>query len=531
MGSVLDSDLGVGGVATTGGVDAFVSYSHGADGLLAPRLQGALQRFAKPWWRRRAMRVFRDESSLSANPHLWSSITAALDSAEWFILLLSPDAALSPWVNREVEYWLGHKDPDRILPVLTEGRFVWDDATGSVNPGSSVPPALLGAFAEEPRWVDLRWAREETQLDLRDSRFRGAVADIASAVRGVPKDDLESEEVRQHRRTVRTAWAAGVALAVLAVTAGVAAVYANGQRQDADAQRLVAEEQTGIAVANEARAEEQTVLAEEARQLARSRELAASAINVLDDDPELSILLGLEAIDVAPQGSDLPIESVSALRQAIQASRLRSRHKVAESPETLLIDLLPDGSALAVASVDAATVTLYDTGTFDVLWEYSDSETVDSISNLFFSPSGDRLAVGFLDSGSIQATPRGEAETDDGLEARVVMLDGTSGDVVGSRRLGECPTAWLSPFSPDGAWLPVSVGDGAACDDDSNPQGETGWRIELLDPVSLTVLETIPTAFTAEVSWSADSSRMSTDTFEGTGATVFDTATWEVVSR
>ena len=75
--------------------DGFISYSHAADGLLAPRLQSALQRFAKPWWKRRAVRIFRDESSLSANPHLWSSITEALDTSDWFVLLLSPDAASS----------------------------------------------------------------------------------------------------------------------------------------------------------------------------------------------------------------------------------------------------------------------------------------------------------------------------------------------------------------------------------------------------------------------------------------------------
>lgn len=57
----------------------FISYSHAADDLLAPRLQSALQQFAKPWWKRGAVRIFRDESSLSANPHLWSSIAEALD--------------------------------------------------------------------------------------------------------------------------------------------------------------------------------------------------------------------------------------------------------------------------------------------------------------------------------------------------------------------------------------------------------------------------------------------------------------------
>jgi hypothetical protein len=65
--------------------DGFISYSHAADDLLAPRLQAGLQRFAKPWWKRRAVRIFRDESSLSANPHLWSSITEALDTSDWFV--------------------------------------------------------------------------------------------------------------------------------------------------------------------------------------------------------------------------------------------------------------------------------------------------------------------------------------------------------------------------------------------------------------------------------------------------------------
>src|SRR5210317_1656212 len=113
------------GMAETGPAtyDGFLSYSHAADDLLAPRLQAGLQRFAKPWWKRRALRVFRDEASLSANPHLWSSITEALDDSDWFVLLLSPDAAQSEWVNREIDYWTEHKDTGRILPVVTDGEF------------------------------------------------------------------------------------------------------------------------------------------------------------------------------------------------------------------------------------------------------------------------------------------------------------------------------------------------------------------------------------------------------------------------
>ena len=54
------------------------------------RLQEGLQRLAKPWYRLRALAVFRDESGLATNPHLWFSISEALDESEFFVLLASP---------------------------------------------------------------------------------------------------------------------------------------------------------------------------------------------------------------------------------------------------------------------------------------------------------------------------------------------------------------------------------------------------------------------------------------------------------
>jgi hypothetical protein len=54
--------------------DAFISYSHKADKRLAVCLQKALQGLAKPWYRIRGMRVFRDESDLSASPEGWPQI-------------------------------------------------------------------------------------------------------------------------------------------------------------------------------------------------------------------------------------------------------------------------------------------------------------------------------------------------------------------------------------------------------------------------------------------------------------------------
>lgn len=58
--------------------DAFISYSHAKDKPIATALQSVVQKLGKPWYRRRALRVFRDDTSLSATPHLWPSIEQAL---------------------------------------------------------------------------------------------------------------------------------------------------------------------------------------------------------------------------------------------------------------------------------------------------------------------------------------------------------------------------------------------------------------------------------------------------------------------
>src|SRR5664279_4724535 len=106
--------------------DAFISYSSG-DAALAKKLQESLQTLSKPWYRRRALRVFRDQSSMSFNPALWDAIQAGLSASEWLIVLTSPDAAASPWVNQEVRWWLENRGTDRLLLAIARGDIGWVD--------------------------------------------------------------------------------------------------------------------------------------------------------------------------------------------------------------------------------------------------------------------------------------------------------------------------------------------------------------------------------------------------------------------
>src|SRR5262245_18493796 len=94
--------------------DAFISYSHAKDKPVAATLQSVMQRLGKPWYRRRALRVFRDDTSLSATPGLWPSIEQALGNSRYLILLASPEAAASMWVSKELIHWLDHKSVDSL---------------------------------------------------------------------------------------------------------------------------------------------------------------------------------------------------------------------------------------------------------------------------------------------------------------------------------------------------------------------------------------------------------------------------------
>ena len=165
---------------------AFISYSHAADGKLAPALQFALHRFARRWYALRAMRVFRDETNLAISPHLWGEIEKALGESEFFLLLASPQASASKWVPKEVEFWLKNCSGDKLLIIVTDGEVIWDSAAGDFDwtKTTALPSNLAKVLPEEPLYLDFRWAKTTEHLSLNNPTFRDKIADIASTFRG-----------------------------------------------------------------------------------------------------------------------------------------------------------------------------------------------------------------------------------------------------------------------------------------------------------------------------------------------------------
>ncbi|MGB7846299.1 MAG: TIR domain-containing protein, partial [Candidatus Acidiferrum sp.] len=195
---------------------AFVSYNHDSDGRFAASLQSSLSRFAKPWYRLRTMRIFRDETSLSANPALWHSIELALGESEYFLLLACPASAKSHWVQQEIRWWLENRSIEKLLIVLTDGVIAWDRNLQEFDwaKTTALPACLKGAFPSEPLFADFRAAKATGKYRDSDGTYRAALLDVAAPLLGRAKDDLDSEDLRLHRKAQRTAWAAAVFMVV-----------------------------------------------------------------------------------------------------------------------------------------------------------------------------------------------------------------------------------------------------------------------------------------------------------------------------
>ena len=305
--------------------DAFISYSHEADEILAPQLQRGLERLGKPWWRRRPfISVFRDETSFGAGSDLEGAIEGALDESSHLIMLLSPEAAASPWVNEEAKHWADTKGVESMSFAVTRwgapgaslASFRWD--------GPDVPPALRGRL-HEPLAIDMRWAAGATDLTLDNPQFEGDIAMLAAAVKGINRDQLVGEMVAMRTRarivTGSLILAALILLGAIAAS-GTGWLLARNQQASAEAAAAQADQDRGAA---ESLRDEANLAAAEATQLKKNAETAADEAESLRLD---AVAARAAAETAATQAEEASKEAAGA---AAQAARDRDDALLAQS--------------------------------------------------------------------------------------------------------------------------------------------------------------------------------------------------------
>lgn len=129
---------------------AFISYKR-EDKKEAKRLQHALEYYRLPNHLRQenpelpeyVRPVFRDMTNLEVG-ELSAQIHAGLEQSHFLIVVCSPRAAASKWVNDEVEYFISLGKQDKIIPYIIEGV-----PHASNLSEECYPPALLTLSKEK----------------------------------------------------------------------------------------------------------------------------------------------------------------------------------------------------------------------------------------------------------------------------------------------------------------------------------------------------------------------------------------------
>ena len=176
--------------------DAFISYAHG-DSAVASKLHQSLERIGRPRGSAKAMRIFRDTTDLAANPDLWDTIKRALESSRFLVVILSPEAATSPWVLREYDEWRSKRGTSSILLACAGGSLRFDPSDGRscfTDDSTAALPAMKAtqAFTNEPLFIDLR---QLAALKATSPLMRERLVAIAAPIHAVDKRDLFDAEV------------------------------------------------------------------------------------------------------------------------------------------------------------------------------------------------------------------------------------------------------------------------------------------------------------------------------------------------
>ena len=275
--------------------------------------------------------------------------------------------------------------------------------------------------------------------------------------------------------------------------------------------------------------------AENERDIAFSRELAAASNSNLNLDPELSILLALSSVS-EPLSAGLPVprEAEEALHTALLGSRLRWT-----LPGGFGADFSPDGTLLAASGPDSTAI----------IWDVSSRREVRTLAghsgdqygvSVHFSPDGKRLATASADgtakvwnvaTGDELLTLVGHTETlidcifsSDGNLLATVSYDDTVR--VWDSKTGEellfleQPAAAFITFNPSGTKLAIAIAT----------MGD-GW-VEIIDVTTGEVMLTLTghADDVNDVAYNTDGTKIATASNDGS-VRVWDTSTGEELMK
>lgn len=232
---------------------AFISYSH-RDKEIAQKLHRAIESYRIPSKLvgkttavgpapKRLRPIFRDREELPASGDLSAELSAALRQSMFLLVICSPAAANSRWVNEEIVQFKRVHGDGRVLALVVDG-----EPNASAVPGRDhrecFPEAMRFRMGADGRLSDI--PSEPIAADYRREADgpRLATQKLIAGLTGLKLDELVQRET-QRRIAQATTVAVGAVMGML-VTGGLA-FYANSLRIEADRQRAIAEHESAAA--------------------------------------------------------------------------------------------------------------------------------------------------------------------------------------------------------------------------------------------------------------------------------------------
>jgi tetratricopeptide (TPR) repeat protein len=232
---------------------AFISYSH-RDKEIAQRLHRAIESYPIPSklvgkvtalgrTPRRLRPIFRDREELPASGDLSAELSAALRQSMFLIVICSPAAAKSRWVNEEIKQFKQVHGDGRVLALIVDGEPHASEIPGRDH-RECFPEALRFRIGADGYLSDIPAEPIAADYQREADGPRLATQKLIAGLTGLKLDELVQRET-QRRIAQATAVAVGAVMGMV-VTGGLA-FYANSLRIEADRQRTIAEHEAAAA--------------------------------------------------------------------------------------------------------------------------------------------------------------------------------------------------------------------------------------------------------------------------------------------
>ncbi len=224
---------------------AFISYSH-RDARVAGWLHRSLESYRVPKLLRgsvgefgtvpdRLQPIFRDREELASAGALGGRLQQALADSEALLVICSPDAACSRWVNEEILAFKRLGRSDRIYCLIVAGEPNAGDASECFPPALRYeiePDGQLGQRPAEPIAADIRPGMDGKVL----VRLK-----LLAGLLGINLDQLRKREAQRRRRRMLAIIVASLTGMTIALAlAGAAWIARNdAQRRQSQAEGLL----------------------------------------------------------------------------------------------------------------------------------------------------------------------------------------------------------------------------------------------------------------------------------------------------